>query len=75
MATAEDGHEQLIEDMLLADNDLADLLAELAMGGSQLLDGLDIRGGNGLGGVHGWMLIRVVGHFTPTGQTIGRVAG
>ena len=61
MAAAEDGHQELIEDLLLADDDFADLLAELAMGGSQLLDGLNIGGGNGFGCAHGWMLARLVG--------------
>ena len=42
VAAAEDGHQQLIEHLLLADDDLADLLAEPAVGVAELFDRLDI---------------------------------
>ena len=70
MAAAEDGHEQLIEDALLADDDFADLLTKPAMSVAQLLHGLDIGGGNGFGYAHGWMLTRLVRSRSYTGQTM-----
>jgi hypothetical protein len=72
MSTAEDGHEELIHDLLLTDDDLADLLAKPTMGLAELFDGLNIGSGNGLDSVHGWMLIRVVGHVrTPDRRLAG----
>ena len=42
VAAAEDRHEQLVEHLLLADDDLADLLPQLLVGGAELLDHRDV---------------------------------
>ena len=48
VAAAEDGHQQLIEDLLLADDDLADLAAQPLVGVAQLFEHLGVsRFGHG----------------------------
>src|SRR5262249_47975778 len=53
VAAAEDGHEQLVEDGLLADDHLADLLAEPGVRGAEVVDGLHVGAGQFGGGLGG----------------------
>ena len=47
VAAAEQGHEQLLDDLVLADDDLADLVLELPVGGGEVADGFGFRAGGG----------------------------
>jgi hypothetical protein len=44
MPAAENGHQELIEHFLLADDDLADLLPQPLVGGAELLDQFQVVG-------------------------------
>ena len=44
VAAAEQGHQQLLDDLVLADDDLADLLGHLLVGGGEIADGLRFGG-------------------------------
>ena len=61
MAAAEDRHQQLIEDLFLPDDDLADFLAQLLVGVAQLLKHLGVSASamwensrDGVGTPQGW---------------------
>ncbi len=47
MAAAEEGHEQFLDHFLLADDDAADLLGHLLIGGGKITNGLGFGGRNG----------------------------
>src|SRR5262249_27223351 len=54
VTAAEQGHEQLFDHLLLADDDLADLLGHLGVGGGEVADGLGFGGRCGVGGRRRW---------------------
>ena len=42
---------ELLDDIILPDDDFVELASELIEGGSQRVDGIDIIGGQGVGGI------------------------